>query len=287
MIYLVLAAIVWGSSFPVITYALGDISPVLFLVLRFFTAFSILLARHHTRKDLARLFRRDLILVSIPNALAFILQFKAQEYTTASKTALFVNSSPVFVVMLSAVLWRERFGKRQLAAMLVALSGVVITSTRLDFSGFSMINLGDVLCIAVGLTWAVFILASKHLTKRYGPYEMSQALYFWSAVMALPLLGLETARFAWRSTLPILYLAVFPTILGYVFYLKGVRSVSSLATSIIILIEVVVAFLISHFLLGESFSLVESVGVAMVMTGVVMVFGRPRPLRVPDECRPA
>jgi drug/metabolite transporter (DMT)-like permease len=287
MVYLVLAAIVWGSSFPTITYALGDISPFIFVVLRFLAAFLILLARYHTRADFKRLFNRDLILISIPNALAFILQFKAQELTTASKTALFINSSPVFVVLLAAIFWRERFGRRQLAAMSVALAGVVITSTRLEFSRFSAVNVGDVLCLIVGLSWALFILLSKRLTKRYQPYEMAQALYFWTAVMTLPLLGFEDVRFEWRAALPLLYLTIFPTILGYFLYLKGVRSVSSLAASIVILIEVVVAFVISYFFLGESFSPLESVGVAMVMAGVIMVLRKPPRVEPPEPHSPA
>ena len=287
MVYLVLAAIVWGSSFPTITYALGDISPFMFVVLRFCAAFLILLARYHTRADLRRLFNRDLILISIPNALSFILQFKAQELTTASKTALFINSSPVFVVLLAAIFWRERFGRRQLAAMAVALTGVVITSTRLDFSRLSAVNMGDVLCLMVGLSWALFILLSKRLTKRYQPYEMAQALYFWTTVLTLPLLGFEEVRFEWRAALPVLYLTIFPTILGYYLYLKGVRLVSSLATSTIILIEIVVAFGISYFFLGESFSPVESVGVAMVMAGVIMVFHKPPPTEPPEPQGPA
>jgi len=67
--------------------------------------------------------------------IAFMCQYKAQELTTASKTALFINSNPVFVAVFSVFLVKERFTKQQLAALVLALSGVVITSTRLDFSG--------------------------------------------------------------------------------------------------------------------------------------------------------
>ena len=271
MLYLVLAALVWGSSFPVITYALRDISPMLFLVLRFFVAFLILAPRTGALGRLRRLFNLDLVLMSIPNALAFIFQFKAQVLTTASKTALLVNSSPVFVVIVSALFFKERFSARQSAAMVVAMAGVVVTSTGLDFSGLSVINVGDLLCLAVGVCWAFFIVFSKRVVKKYGPYELSQGLCFWTAVFALPLVGLEPVRFAWSSVPAILYLALFTTLLAYYFYLRGVRSVSSLATSIIILVEVVVAFLLSHAFLSESFSPIETVGVVMVMAGVVMV----------------
>ena len=271
MVYLVLAAILWGSSFPVVTYALGDISPILFVVLRFSIAFVVLLPPFVRAGRWRHLFHRDLILLSIPNALSFILQFKAQELTTASKTALFVNSSPVFVALLSPILFKERLSARQFVAMVLALAGVVITSTRLDFADLTKINMGDVLAVMVGICWAVFIVFSRSAVRRFGSLHLSQALYFWTAIMALPFMAFEPTRFAWRSVPAILYLAFFTTLLAYYLYMKGVRTVSSLSTSIIILIEVVVAFVISYFFLGESFSTVETVGVVMVMAGVVLV----------------
>lgn len=275
MLFLALAAVIWGSSFPVITYALRDISPMLFVFLRFALAFLVLAPRYRSWKAFRRVFDRDIILISIPNALAFVLQFKAQELTTASKTALFVNSSPVFVVVLAAVFFSERFSRRQLAAAVIAMSGVVVTSTRLDFSDFAAVNLGDVLSVTVGLCWAVFVLLSKPVVKKYGPYELSQGLYFWTMLMTLPLVALEPIRFSLSSVPAVMYLAFFNTILAYYLYLKGVQAVSPLATSLIILIEVVVAFVIAHFLLSESFSPVETVGVCMVLAGVLLVLEKP------------
>lgn len=274
MIYLVLAALVWGSSFPAITYALRDTSPMVLLVLRFALACAILSLRYRSWRQFKTIFSTDVLLISIPNSLAFILQFKAQVLTTASKTALFVNSSPVFIAIITALFLKDRIGPRQLVATLIAMAGVVVTSTRLDFSGLSAINPGDVLAVIVGLSWAVFIILSRDVVKRHGPYELSHALYFWGTVMALPFLATEPARMSVSSVLPLLYLVVFATILGYYLYLKGVQSVTPLATSLVILIEVVVAFAISHFMLSESFSPIETVGVAMVLTGVVLVVKR-------------
>ena len=51
MRFLILAAIIWGSSFPVITYALRDISPFLFLFVRFLLAFIILFPRRNIVED--------------------------------------------------------------------------------------------------------------------------------------------------------------------------------------------------------------------------------------------
>jgi drug/metabolite transporter (DMT)-like permease len=274
MLYLVLAAVIWGSSFPVITYALRDVSPFLFLVLRFALAFLLLLPRYRKLDDLRILVQRDLILIAILNLLAFVFQYKAQQLTTASKTALFINSNPVFVAVLSAVLIKERFTRRQLVALVVALAGVLITSTRLDFAALSSVNRGDLFAIGSGILWAVLVIYSRGIAKKYGPFNMSHAIYFWGALCALPLVPLEDTRFVWSAVPAVVYLAVFTTILAYYLFLKGLQSVSPLSTSIIILIEVVVAFFIAHFAFGETFSAVETVGVVLVMTGVVAVLGK-------------
>lgn len=271
MRYLILAAVIWGSSFPVITYALRDISPFLFLVLRFTLAVVLLAPRYRKLERLKLLFKRDLILLSIPNSLAFILQYKAQELTTASKTALFINSSPVFVAILSSLLFGHRFSAKQLAAMVIALAGVVITSTRLDFSSLSTINLGDVFCLGVGICFAFFVIYSRGMVKKYGAYNVSQVLYFWAMIATLPLLGFEDIRFSWAAMPSLVYLVVFTTILAFYLFLKGTRSASPLSTSIVILIEIVVAFGIAHFALGEVFTVIETVGVVLVLAGVVMV----------------
>jgi drug/metabolite transporter (DMT)-like permease len=154
------------------------------------------------------------------------------------------------------------------------MAGVVVTSTRLDFTGLAVVNTGDALAVAVGFCWALFIVTSRNIVKRYGPYDLSLGLCFWSTVLALPLVMTEPARISWSSAAPIVYLAVFTTILAYFFYLQGVRSVSPVATSIVILIEVVVAFGIARFGLSESFSSVESVGVVLVLAGVLLVVKR-------------
>lgn len=276
MIYIVIAALAWGSSFPVITYALRDTSPFVFVVLRFLVAFAVLVPRFRSLRQFKMVFHRPLFLLSIPNAVAHVLQFKAQEITTASKTALFVNSSPVFTAVFAALILRERLHPRQLLAVAVAFAGVAVTSTGLDFSDLSNINLGDVMCMAVGACWAVFIIYSKPLVERYPAVTLAQALYFWTAVMALPLALTEDVRLAASSGPAIVYLALAPTILGYFLFLKGLKTVSAVSSSVVILIEVVVAFAIAALFLGESFSPVEAVGALMVIAGVLMVSGAER-----------
>ena len=123
----------------------------------------------------------------------------------------------------------------------------------------------------VGICWAIFIVFSRPIVKKYGEFRLAHGIYLWTALLALPFLAFEEARLDSRALPAIFYLAAITTVVAYYFYLKGAQSVSPLSISIIILIEVIVAFVISHFALGESFSGVETVGVALVILGVLMV----------------
>ena len=122
----------------------------------------------------------------------------------------------------------------------------------------------------------MFIILARRVLQRYGAYDVACALYFWTLVLTLPLLPAENIRFEWKSLFPILYLAVFTTVLGYAFFLHGVQKVSAFSSSIVILIEVIVAFAISFFLLSESFTVTEAIGVALLLAGVLMVAARER-----------
>jgi len=144
------------------------------------------------------------------------------------------------------------------------------------------VNTGDLFAILAGLLWAFFVIYSGGLAKKYGAFNMSQALCFWAALGATPLLVPRTPASRGAppprcSTSP----SSRPSS-RISFFLKGVQSVSPLSTSIVILVEVVVAFLISHFFLGETFSGIETVGVVLVLAGVVMVVARRKTAASPE-----
>ena len=130
MRYVLLAALIWGSSFPVITYGLESISPFLFVHLRFLLAFLLILPLVIHRGSLRALFEPGLVGIGLLNALAYLLQFKGQELTTAAKSALLINTNPLFVIMLSPLLLKKNPTGRQVGALLVAFVGVLIVTTH-------------------------------------------------------------------------------------------------------------------------------------------------------------
>jgi len=271
MIYIIIAAIMWGCSFPVITYALRDISPILFVFLRFVMSFILLIPFSKSKKDLRSIFRLDILLIGLLPALAYVLQFKAQELTTASKTSIFVNLTPVFVAILNPFLVKTTLNRYQLFALILAISGVIITSTNLEFSEITDVTIGDGLNLGVSLLWSIFIIYSKTIIEKYGDLSFNLAIYFWISLTALIFLPLEEIRFSIHAIPSILFLTIFATIAAFFLYTKGIKTVSAFSTSIVFLGEIIVAGAISYFFLNERFTLIESIGTILIVCGVLTV----------------
>ncbi|MFQ5584784.1 MAG: DMT family transporter [Calditrichia bacterium] len=271
MIYILLAAVLWGSSFPVISYALNDVSPLLFVFLRFVLAFLLFFPLIKNFRSLRTIFHLDMFLIAQLPALGYIFQFKAQELTTASKTALFVNTNPLFIALLAPLLLKTRIGGRQFLALIVALAGIIITTTNLNFSDFRSLNVGDFLSLMVSLVWSLFLMFSGKVVKKYGERNFNMALYFWIFFLTIPLLPFENIRFSMEAMPAIIYLSLFATIAAFYLYSRGIRTVSAFSTSILFLVEIIVASGISYFFLGERFTLLEIAGAVMILFGVVMV----------------
>ena len=101
---LLLVAIIWGVNFAFVKYALADFSPLSFTTLRFFLAalflFSIMLVNREPlamdRRDISAVFKLGFIGITLYN----ILFMEGLNYTTASNSALFISSSPLFAALI-------------------------------------------------------------------------------------------------------------------------------------------------------------------------------------------
>lgn len=272
MIYLIIASILWGSSFPVISHALNGVSPLLFVCLRYALAFAILAPVLVFRKQLQRIAAPKLILLAVLNAIAFILQFKAQEMTTASRTALFINSNPIFIICIGPWLIGEKPKRNQLLAFAMAFSGILMVSTHLQFTDLSVLNWGDGLNLISAAAWSLFIMLAGQSVKHDGMVVFNAAVYFWTALMTAPLILFEEVRFE-PGVIPfVAYLVLFSTVLAYYFYARGIQTTSALSSAIIFTIEVLVAAVISYIWLGERFITIEIIGFLLVIAGVVLLF---------------
>jgi DME family drug/metabolite transporter len=124
--------------------------------------------------------------------------------------------------------------------------------------------------LGAGLTYALYSIFGKTALRRLSPFTtVVYTLGFGALFLAIISRGLPALPRA--GALPMAYTIVFPTALAYLAYIGGLRWVEAGRASVVATLEPVVAALGGALVLREPFGVVQWIGAALVLTGVVLV----------------
>ncbi len=274
-------AVLWGTSFPVISVALkGGLDPSVFVFLRFAIAAPVMLALAILlRRDVTGLLRsKGVWVLAFLNAVGFLCQFIGQEYTEASVAALLVNLSVVLAAAGGAIFLGERLGSLKVAGVILAFAGTALIATNGDFTALASGKLfGDMLYLVAALVWAGYIVYAKKKTDEldWDPLAVASSIVAVTAVFLLPAvlvvrLPSSISALSWEA---IAYTALFNTAIPYVLYQAGLRHLTASLSAIVLMLEVVVAVIISTLFLGETFTALSAVGALAVLASILLVSG--------------
>lgn len=135
---------------------------------------------------------RDLpwfLAVSLMGAVGFMLVFNiAATELTLSLTSVMLSTAPVFVLIISAVVFREKITLTKVICMILAFIGCAMLSGVLDPGAtFHFSRLGIIMGILTALMNAFYILVSKKvMTKGYGPFAVCFYSFLFATFMLAP-----------------------------------------------------------------------------------------------------
>ena len=277
--FTLLAGALWGTSFPIIKIGLETIDPFTFVFWRFLvSALTLVAVMLALRKlDFRVQNKKLLVFLGIANATGYLLQYVAMNYTTAAKAALFINLSAIWVALLSPKLLGETFSRKKIIGVLVGLMGIVFVSTNLNFSALGEGQMvADLMLIASGLTWAIFMIYNKKLVMN------STSATFQSMTWVLLLTFLSIAPFAllagpgffqlsgW-AWIAIVWTAIVCWVLPYYLWLEGLKHLSASVSTVLLLSEIVVAVILSIVVLKEPITIFSTIGAFFIIIAIALV----------------
>lgn len=189
----------------------------------------------------------------------------------ASGRAGFLTATYVVIVALLARFMGKRIHPVVVIAVLVCLAGMYLLCVP-PGEGFGGVYLGDVIMLAGALFYALHIVAVGRFALEDALW-LSCAQFFTSAALSsVCALALEGAAplDALPAVLPILYVGIFSTGLGYTLQNIGQRTVAEAPAAILMSLESVFAALGGWVLLGERLSGSELFGCALVFAAVLL-----------------
>jgi drug/metabolite transporter, DME family len=206
--------------------------------------------------------------------------------TTVSIAVALLYTAPAFVVIMSALLWRERFDRVRAFSLLLVLAGVVLVTGAAGsiMSGTAALPAPALLFgLGSGLGYALYTLFSKVASERYG----SLSSLFWSfafAALALGLLASPVTPFlrAPDRLLLLIGLGIVPTLLPYALYIAALRHLRASTAAMLASIEPAIAAIFAALLLGERMDGLQMVGMVMVVSAAVLLAREANTMQVGD-----
>ena len=282
-IKLITAIAIWGGSFIATKIAVGEVSPVTVVWLRFLIGIIILGYLAWKQKELILPERKDrfelLWLGFLGITLHQWLQSSGLVTSEASTTAWLVSTSPIFMALLGWLFLKEKLSWRTVTGFLLATVGVLFVVTKGDIQslfseGFG--TAGDILILISAPNWALFSVLSRPILKRFSAIKVTfYVLFFgWLLTSVQFLVGHHWVEFSQLSSTgwaSIAFLGIFCSAIAYIFYNDGLKSLPATQVGAFLYLEPLVATIVAAVVLSESIVLASLVGGGLILLGVWVV----------------
>jgi drug/metabolite transporter (DMT)-like permease len=284
--------VVWGATFVLVKAALSDISPLLFLALRFSLAAVILIVIFRKNIGLSVIEAHPEGTPPAPSkspwpafaagALAgsflfagYAFQTAGLKFTTPAKSAFLTGLTSVLVPFVVALVYKIRPQVSELLGVLVATAGLGLMTLN---GVVAAVNPGDLLTICCAVAFAAHIVTLGHFSEQMSFEILSVSQIATAAVWASSLFWwAEKPHVEWRPAVVygIIVTGFLATALAFTIQAWAQQYTTSTRTALIYMLEPVVAWMTSYVMVGEGLSRRAAVGAALILGGVLLVEMKP------------
>ncbi|MCB9296914.1 MAG: DMT family transporter [Lewinellaceae bacterium] len=281
---LFLVALIYGANYTIAKVVMdgGYLSPLAFILLRVSTAVVLFWLFHRAlvrepvaRADLGRLALCGLFGVAL-NQMFF---FAGLNRTTPINASLIMTTTPVLVLVASALLLGERITGRKVMGIVLGAAGAILLiayGERVSFGheGFT----GDLLVFLNAGFFGVYLVLVKKLMVKYHPVTVVKWAFTFGILFVVPfgapgLLDVEWGRFTPAIWLAVFYVLICTTFLAYLFNAYALSIVNASVVSIYIYLQPLLATLIALAFAQDRLTGIKILAATLIFTGVYLVSG--------------
>lgn len=199
--------------------------------------------------------------------------FTCQKLCSLAVAAVLLYTSPAFVVILSAILWKDKITKRKLIALLLAFLGATLV-TGLWSGDASVTAWGAALGVASGLFYGLYSIFGRYALAYYKPFTVTFYTFLFAGLGALA--ALRPAELAAGFATPgvaltALGLIALCTVAPYLLYTYGLAGMDSGKAAILASVEPVTAAVVGVLAFGEPMRAAVLLGLACILLCVYIL----------------
>lgn len=279
------AQLIYGANYTIAKEVMPDyIQPLGFIVLRcvgavtLFWMVGFFIKEKVDTKDLPKLALCALFGIAI-NQLFF---FKGLNYTNPINAAVIMTSTPILVLIMAAVIIKERITGVKAAGIGVGLVGtllILVVGKELSFSSNTF--LGDLMVWVNASSYGVYLVLVSPFMKKYHPLTVIKWIFLFGLIQVLPFGFTEFTQIEWSTFPPNIIWAVVFVVVGlsffaYLFNTVALKYVSPSVVSTYIYLQPMLASVFAIMLGKDHLDWVKVVSALLICTGVYLVSKKPK-----------
>ena len=272
----------WALVFPFIKIALEELSPVNLTIMRLLVVCIVFLILLIVKPNkFSKIQKKDIIPIFLVGFLGIILYHfglnYGEQYISASAASVIIATIPIFVVILAAIFLKEKITLKIVLGVLLSLVGVVVISTvgRSDTLLEVKYISGALAVLLAAVLGAGYTVAGKKMLQRYSALSLTVYVCLLGSLGLIPFISNslfeEVAAMSLTGWSVVIFLGVFPTVIGYVLWYVALEIKSASEISVYLYFVPVLSTIISYILFRDEITWLFVFGGALVILGLHVV----------------
>ena len=269
------AVLLWALNVTVTKYMLEHgWLPLAYATIRYFAAIAIFWIYTWWRERSFHIAPADWIYVGIAAAMIFLNQIcfvYSLEFAHASTVSLLFGTCPMFVGLISIAFLHAHLGRSFWIGTALTFAGVALIAAG---AGGGLVSgwKGDLLAIALAITWAAYTVAIAPLMRRYSPYRISALVLAlgWAPLALVSIAQVARQNFSFSGTvwLGFAYAVIGPLFLTNILWFTAVDRVGAGRASIFNNMQPFFGVFFALLILSESLHVLEIGGGVLIFAGI-------------------
>ena len=290
-----LATAAWGSFYIAGRWLFGEegdnLNSWLFNFLRFglaTAALSPLLLfpgnRQQIKKALCSDWTSFLLISLIGIVMESVLIFCSLNYTTAARSSLMANCSPIATVILAFLLLKQRTPKWGILGMFIGFGGIILAGFAPGGDIYANTGLrsliGDGMALGSGFCWAFFTVYGAAVSQKYGGPVCMFVCFLFGTLLMIPALFFAVDAADWQAFRPRLwagtiYTGVVTLAWANACWYAALRYLKPGELGAFGYLSAAITFTLSLIVLKEKFSVMFILAVALILCGMTLMMSNP------------
>jgi drug/metabolite transporter (DMT)-like permease len=264
------------STLEVVTSTLkGLINPLQLTFLRFLIGGIVLLPLAIKKRE--KLLAKDLLFFLGLGILNILLSMGSLQLAInlgkASTAAILISSNPIFVLLFSSILLKEKVDLNKIACMVLGIVGISLIIYKGNVGGDTVVSLA--LAVVASVTFGLYTVLGKLKSEGVSTITMICYSSIFGSLLYLPILLLNDIPLFYipqGTILKILYLGVFLSGIAYITYIEALKILTASKGAMVFFLKPVISSMLAIVFLGESLSFKTAAGMLIVLAGVSINF---------------